>query len=132
MPILFPGFVRDMGNAVGRGLQRFGVRLPGFEEEWRSYVALTEPATREAFVRTLRTVVDVSGQTVSAHDRLYLAATLPTLIVWGRRDRIIPVDHAVAAQRSIPGSRLEIFDDAGHFPHCEEPDRFVEVLADFL
>ena len=56
------------------------------------------------------------GQRVSATDRLYLAAKLPTLIVWGERDPIIPADHGRAAHAAIPGSRLEIFDGAGPLP----------------
>jgi pimeloyl-ACP methyl ester carboxylesterase len=108
------------------------VRAPQVEEEWRSYVSLTDPANRQAFVRTLRSVIDLSGQAVSAHDRLYLASRLPTLIVWGRRDPIIPVEHATAAHAAVPESRLVIFEDSGHFPHAEEPQHFVEVLTDFL
>jgi len=43
------------------------------------------------------------------------------------------VSHAVVRARGpIPGSRLEIFDDVGHYPHCEAPERFVEVLLDFI
>jgi pimeloyl-ACP methyl ester carboxylesterase len=80
----------------------------------------------------LRAVIDPAGQAVDATDRLYLAAHVPTLIVWGARDAIIPVHHALAAHRAIPRSRLEIFDDAGHFPHCEAPERFVETLVDFI
>lgn len=132
MPILFPSFVRDAGNVLSRQLGRLGVRLPGIEEQWRNYVSLTDPGNRESFVRTLRSVVDVGGQTVSAHNRLYLASRVPTLILWGRNDRYIPVDHAHAAHAAIPGSRLEIFEGSGHFPHIEEAERFVEVLGDFL
>jgi len=132
MPVLFSSLARGVGNSVSRGLERLGVRAPHAEEEWRSFVSLTEPESRNAFVRTLRAVVDVSGQAVSAHDRLYLAARLPTLIIWGRRDPIIPVDHARAAHEAIPGSRLEIFERSGHFPQTEEPLHFVEVLTDFL
>jgi pimeloyl-ACP methyl ester carboxylesterase len=77
-------------------------------------------------------VIDLSGQAVSALGRLYRVAQLPTLIVWGGRDPFIPVSHAVAAHAAIPGSRLEIFDGVGHFPHCEAPERFVEVLVDFI
>ena len=69
---------------------------------------------------------------MSALDRLYLAAHLPTLIVWGDNDAIIPVEHARAAHEAIAGSRLEILEGVGHFPHAEAPDRFVEVLADFM
>jgi pimeloyl-ACP methyl ester carboxylesterase len=57
---------------------------------------------------------------------------MPTLIVWGARDSLIPVAHAHAAHEAIPGSRLEIFDDAGHFPHCEVPERFLNALVDFI
>jgi pimeloyl-ACP methyl ester carboxylesterase len=69
---------------------------------------------------------------VSAHDRLYLASTMPTLIVWGDRDRIIPVAQAYSAHDAMPDSRLEIFEGAGHFPHAERPDRFADVLHDFM
>ncbi len=63
---------------------------------------------------------------------MYLAADVSTLIVWGDRDPIIPVEHALTTHEMVPGSRLEIFEGAGHFPHCEQPERFVEVLIDFV
>ncbi|MGI8662596.1 MAG: alpha/beta fold hydrolase [Acidimicrobiales bacterium] len=132
MPALFPSFARDAGNAISRGLRRLGVRAPHLEQEWRGYASLSDPATRDAFLRTLRSVVGASGQTVSAHDRLYLASHLPTLIVWGERDRIIPIEHGRAAHAAIPGSRFEIFEGSGHFPHAEEPQRFIDVISDFV
>lgn len=132
MPLLFPSFVRDAGNKVSRWLFDRGLRAPTIEEQWRGYVSLTRPENRDPFIHTLRAVVDRGGQTVSAHDRLYLASQVPTLIIWGARDHIIPVEHAYAAHEAMPGSRLEIFDRSGHFPHAEEPTRFVEVLSDFV
>jgi pimeloyl-ACP methyl ester carboxylesterase len=93
---------------------------------------LADAETRTAFLHTLRAVVDIAGQRVSAADRLYLAAEAPTLIVWGDRDSIIPVAQGRATHAAIPGSRLEIFEGTGHFPHCERPDRFVDVLVDFM
>jgi alpha-beta hydrolase superfamily lysophospholipase len=57
---------------------------------------------------------------------------MPTLIVWGDRDRIIPVGHARAAHEAMPGSRIAIIDEAGHFAHVEEPSRFVEILCEFM
>jgi pimeloyl-ACP methyl ester carboxylesterase len=101
-------------------------------ELWRSYASLGDDGARRAFLRTLRAVVDPRGQAVSAANRLHLAAEVPTLIVWGDADPIIPVDHAYAAHASIPGSRLEIFEGIGHYPHCEAPERFVEVLSEFV
>jgi pimeloyl-ACP methyl ester carboxylesterase len=132
MPLLFPGFVRDAGNAVSQALARFGFRWAKGEQEWRAYTSLTEPQNRQSFVRTLRAVIDPAGQAVSATDRLYLARHLPTMIVWGRDDTIIPVSHAEAAHEAIPGSRLEILDGVGHFPPAETPDRVIDLLTDFV
>lgn len=132
MPILFPRIVRDRGNRVSAFLRDRGLRAPHVAEMWRAYTSLAEPDNRQAFVRTLRAVIDPGGQTVSARDRLYLADAVPTLIVWGDRDDIIPVEHAHRAHELMPGSRLEIFEGAGHFLHVEEPVRFAELLADFV
>ena len=77
-------------------------------------------------------MIDSGGQAVSALGRLYQVSQLPTLIVWGAKDPFIPVSHAIAAHEAIPGSRLEIFEGVGHYPHCEAPERFVEVLIDFI
>ena len=132
MPLLCPAFVRDQGNDLSRFLHHRGWRAPHVAEMWRAYASLAEPENRRAFVRTLRAVIDPGGQSVSARDRLYLAAGVPTLIMWGDEDPIIPVAHAHAAHEAIPGSRLEIFAGAGHFLHVEEPVRFAEVLTDFV
>jgi pimeloyl-ACP methyl ester carboxylesterase len=132
MPVLFPSFVRRRGNDLSRQLHARGVRMGRIAEMWNAYASLTESDNRQAFVRTLRAVIDPGGQTVSAGDRLYLAARMPTLIVWGEQDTIIPVAHALAAHEAIPHSRLEIIAEAGHFPHVETPERFLEVLLDFL
>jgi pimeloyl-ACP methyl ester carboxylesterase len=80
----------------------------------------------------VRSVIDPTGQRVSAADRLYLTREIPSLIVWGDRDRIIPVSHADLAHELMPGSRLEIFPGAGHFPFNDDPDRFIEVLEEFI
>jgi pimeloyl-ACP methyl ester carboxylesterase len=125
--------VRDAGTAVGRLLSRVGVR-PGADvsEIASGYGSLADADARHAFVHTVRAVLDSGGQRVSARDRLYLASELPTLIVWGSNDRIIPVAHGRAAHETIADSRLEILDGAGHFPHLDQPDRFAELLADFV
>ena len=69
---------------------------------------------------------------MSAQDRLYLAAEMPTLILWGENDPMIPVAHGRAAHAEMPGSRLEVFPDAGHFPFNDDPIRFATVLRDFV
>ncbi|MGA2933297.1 MAG: alpha/beta fold hydrolase [Acidimicrobiales bacterium] len=132
MPALFPAFVGNWGDSVVKFFGGRGFRNDEAVEMWRSYKSLTEGESRRAFVRTIRSVIDPGGQSVSAADRLYLAAHTPTLIVWGDHDRIIPLDHAYLAHEAIPNSRLEVMEGVGHYPHVEEPVRFVEILRDFL
>ena len=134
---VFPLFctprIRAAGNLVATWLARAGVQsTPASQEIWRSYASLADAANRRAFFRSLRDVIDFSGQAVSARGRLYRAARLPTLIVWGAQDPFLPRRHAVAAHKAIRGSRLEIFAGVGHYPHCEAPERFVAVIADFI
>jgi len=93
---------------------------------------LPDATSRAAFIRTLRAVVDWRGQVVTMLDRCYLVAGMPTLLMWGSRDAVLPVRHAHVAQAAMPGSRLEIFDGAGHFPFRSDPERFVKVLETFL
>ena len=132
LPAVFPGLVRPWGDAVSRVLADHGVRNAAALEVWRAYRSLTDPPSRRAFVRTMRAVIDPGGQSVSAVNRLYLAAGMPTLIVWGENDRIIPVSHAYRARDAIPGSQLQIMPGAGHFPHAEDPTRFAAILGDFI
>ena len=132
MPVIFPSFVRDAGDAIGRFVVDHGWRSPHVAEMWLAYKSLSGVENRHAFIRTLRSVIDPGGQSVSANDRLYLTAAMPTLIVGGDEDPIIPVSHALAAHEAMPGSRLEILEGVGHFPHVERPRRFVELLQDFL
>lgn len=132
-PLISTPWLRDAGNLVATWLDRAGVRsTPASQEIWRSYASLADAQSRRAFFRGLRAVIDFSGQAVSALSRLYRAAHLPTLIVWGAQDPFIPVSHAIVAHKAIPGSRLEIFEGVGHYPHCEAPEHFVAVLVDFI
>ncbi len=132
IPPLFPRFARRAGEKVMHFFHDRGVHAPHIAEMWNAYASLTETPNRHAFIRTVRAVIDPGGQTVSARDRLYLAAAVPTMIVWGDRDDIIPVAHAHATHRLLRKSRLEIFEGAGHFLHVEHPRRFAEVLRDFI
>src|ERR1700676_2687052 len=128
-PLVLSNTTRDMILGTARWLGRRGLKASaGQKAMWRSYESLTEPATRKAFIATVRAVVDQRGQTVSAMERLYLADTLPTLLVWGENDRIIPVSHARAAHEEMPGSRLEIIKGAGHSVQLEKPEQVSELL----
>ena len=98
----------------------------------RALRPLSSAGAREAFLQTLRSVIDVRGQRVSATDRLYLLETMPTLIVWGERDHTIPISHGIAAHEAIRHSRFETLPNAAHFPHIEDPEGLARILEDFL
>ena len=87
---------------------------------------------RDAFLHVLRAVVDWRGQVVTMTDRAYLARHMPTCVIWGDRDTVLPVGQAETARRTIPGVRIEIVKGGGHFPHEEFPDRCAAVLTDFV
>jgi pimeloyl-ACP methyl ester carboxylesterase len=133
LPFLVPSWLGRAVGGAGWAGARLGLRArPDLGEVVRGFLSLNDAEARAAFLHTLRAVIDPGGQRVSGHDRLYLASNLPTLLVWGERDPIIPVAHALAAHEAMPGSRLEIFSASGHFPHMEDTVGFVEVLRDFL
>jgi pimeloyl-ACP methyl ester carboxylesterase len=133
LPLLAAGRVLDGGRAVGRALDRVGIRLgTDAMEIARGHASLGDPESREAFVQALRASIDPGGQRVSATDRLYLASQLPLLIVWGRHDRVIPVAHGERAHALVPGSRLEVFERAGHFPHLDEPVSFIQLIEEWI
>ena len=132
MPVIFPSFARDWGDSLLRAITNRGIRMGRITEMWSAYASLAEAENRQAFVRTIRSVIDPGGQSVSALDRLYLASSMPTLIMWGDRDDIIPVSHAHAACDAIPGCQLVIIEGVGHFPQIEAPEQFVAAFLDFV
>jgi pimeloyl-ACP methyl ester carboxylesterase len=122
-----------VGNGVVSLLTARKAESARVQERWRKYSALADPLVRQAFLRTLRSVVDVRGQTVCALDRLpRLVGDLPTLIVAGARDAVIPAGHAQAAHAALPGSRLEIIDDAGHHPQLDCPATLAQLIDEFV
>jgi pimeloyl-ACP methyl ester carboxylesterase len=120
-------------SALVAAMQRLDTGLGQDAPDLRRVVdALPDATSRAAFIRTLRGVVDWRGQVVTMLDRCYLVRALPTLLVWGTRDSVLPIGHAYQAHAAMPGSRLEVFEGAGHFPFRTDPARFVTVLEEFL
>lgn len=134
LPVVASGWVHDIGDTALKVWS--GLRLPAISpstgEAWGSLRTLADSETRRAFLASSRGVIDVGGQTVSAHNRLAGLASRPSMLVWGERDRMIPAAHVQSAQRELPGTRVEIFPRSGHFPHADEPDRFARVLEEFI
>ena len=132
LPVLTSSQMLWLGRGLGGLLRRARLAPEGdLEVLARGFASLDNTGSRQAFLHTVRAVIDPSGQRVSAHDRLALAALIPSLIVWGERDSIIPVAHGAAAHGAMPGSRFEVFPGAGHMPHDADPERFAAVLTEF-
>jgi pimeloyl-ACP methyl ester carboxylesterase len=133
LPLLASSPLRGAGATLGGVLGRLGLKasadLRGLSE---GFASLGDGDARRAFVHTARSVIDPAGQRVDASDRLYLAEAIPSLIVWGERDRMIPISHGEAAHALMPGSRFETFPGAGHFPFNDDPERFAGLLHDFI
>jgi pimeloyl-ACP methyl ester carboxylesterase len=133
LPVIAHESLHGIGGAVAGALGRLGLRIgPDLVEMFRGYGSLADAGARMAFIHTLRAVLDITGQRVSATDRLYLAELLPSLVIWGDRDPLIPVAHAHSAHEALPNNRLEIFGGAGHFPQLYDPVRFAYTLIDFV
>ena len=120
-------------EAIGRGAAKVGWR-PGADISaiWRGFSSLGDRESRRAFLATTRAVIDIGGQSISAHDYLDTAPPPRTLIVWGSKDRMIPASHALSVEGEIPDCRVVLFKGAGHFPHLDDPDRFARLLREFI
>ena len=133
LPVVASRPVLNVADKLGSWLKSAGIHSPSDSAEiWSAYSSLSDGQARQAFLRTLRSVVDYRGQAVSAINRLHLSSGLPILLIWGDQDRIIPVAHGYAAHDAVAGSRLEVLAGVGHFPHVESPTAVVEILDDFI
>src|SRR3954470_9712255 len=132
LPALTSAGLLGVGRRAGGLLRRLRL-APGGDLEVlaHGFASLDNGGSRQAFLHTVRAVIEPGGQRVSAQDRLGLAELLPSLIVWGEKDSIIPVEHGEAAHAAMPGSRFEVFPGCGHMPHDAEPERFAALLVEF-
>ncbi|HEV2786084.1 MAG TPA: alpha/beta fold hydrolase [Solirubrobacteraceae bacterium] len=133
LPLLASGRFVGAGARVVGWIERLGLRVGSDIAAMASgFASLQDIEARRAFVHTARSVIDVGGQRVNATDKLYLAEAVPTLILWGDKDPIIPARHGIRAHELMPGSRLQIFSGAGHFPHHDDPAGFCAALTRFV
>jgi pimeloyl-ACP methyl ester carboxylesterase len=133
LPLLAREWSVKAGDAVRSVAAKIGIEAgPDIAEFARGYASLTEDGASEAFIHTMRSVIDPDGQRVSALDRLYLADQMPTMFVWGTEDPIIPVEHGRNAHRVVPNSRYVELEGSGHWPMLDAPDRIVHELQSFI
>ncbi len=105
---------------------RAGVYLQAIARALRP---LENAGARAAFLHTLRSVIDVQGQRVSATDRLYLLESIPTMIVWGERDHTIPIEHGRARAPGDPAQPLPDAPRRRPLPPPRGPGRAVAAAA---
>ena len=94
------------------------------------------PGAHEAFLAYLRSNANFLGsfkkEVIQAfHDNLG-TMTIPTLIIWGKQDRLLPAKHASIAESWIPDARVHLIDDCGHCPQMEHPEEFNTQVLEFL
>jgi pimeloyl-ACP methyl ester carboxylesterase len=129
LPLVAAPWLLGAGAATARALGRVGLRagsdLSGMAQ---GIASLGSVEARAAFIATVQSVIDPGGQRVNASDRLYLAAEVPTLIVWGERDLILPATHLAAARAALPHAQSHLFAGTGHMPQIERPDEFAALV----
>ncbi len=89
------------------------------------------PNFTDATLASLRTTVGAVGQREVLVDRLP-QLQMPTLIVWGVEDRVLPYWQAEEAIPRLQNGSLELIPNCGHLPHVEQPERFASILGDVL
>ena len=119
---LFPS--RAAGERIGQLAVYDPQKLDPFFEEYRRYTPVRQRPGR-AFWRGGRTVAMVATEDLQ---RL----KPPTLIIWGREDRFLPVAHGGRAAEAIPNARLHVIPEAGHVSFLDQPQAFCQAVLEFL
>lgn len=142
--ITTPGFHQATGLLTLPGLRHVGVlglrllarshlpRTRDLDQVADIFDSLRDVPTRAAIRHVVRAVVDWRGQIITMSDRAYLAGRVPTRVIWGDDDSVIPTRHAQVAEVVVPHAQVEIVPNSGHFPHRDHPQRFVKIIRDFI
>jgi len=135
-----PG-VPTLSRLVGRPEQARDVLRTCFYDVHRIPQALYEEAEQYGypsfaeFVHALRAGVTIRGVKPAVRDYwLALAQRYrgPVKVIWGREDRVIPVEHAAGARHVMPQAEIDVIERCGHLPMIERPDAFLAALLPFL
>jgi pimeloyl-ACP methyl ester carboxylesterase len=134
-----------LGDLVFRTYQRAFPSLrrwafpdsPSIDDQWMAAAAtvLRTPGVRESALRIARMGASLRGQRqemLADLHRQVAGIDVPTLIIWGRQDPVVPVAHAYAARDLIPHSEVRIIERCGHIPQVERPEEFNKLVLDFL
>lgn len=127
-------FVGELAAVAGRvgfnaTMRLYEPRLDrGLRDQWRSEFGWP---TRRAVLRFWR-----EEQALGAGSErivpILRALDRPALVIWGRRDRFVPVEQAERQRESFPRAEIAIFEESFHYPHLDDPDRTAELVVPFL
>ena len=99
------------------------------------YDLFSQPGFRVFFLRVLRLIVNARGAREEIlgpiMNNLY-KITQPVLIIWGDKDRVLPLKHSYFAKEKLPNARLKIMKGCGHIPFFERSDEFNRLVLEFL
>jgi pimeloyl-ACP methyl ester carboxylesterase len=90
--------------------------------------AIEKPCARDAFESTFRN----STTTRVESDRLKQISNIPCLIIWGRKDNLIPLEYVKEFMNDLPNAKLQIIEDSGHSPFVEKTALVYESIRSFL
>lgn len=100
------------------------------EEQIATYTApWSDPGTRDALLQTIRQCIPSNADELVAR---FKSITIPTLLLWGRHDRVIPLKVAELLHEAIPSSVLEVLEECGHVPQEEQPHKTIASISQFI
>jgi pimeloyl-ACP methyl ester carboxylesterase len=142
--VTLPGFHQAVGvltlpvlRHLATGALRAAAQLPhpaarDLDEIAAMVEALRDPRARRALRHVVRACVDLRGQIITMVDRAYLTQELPMCVIWGTADPVIPASHAETVRQIAQTARVELVENAGHFPHKADPEAFVASVESFI
>ncbi len=99
------------------------------------YQIVSQPGATKAFLATLRSSVKFTGlrkEVLGSFTDNYNSIKAPTLVIWGKQDRVLPFSGMNVAEKGIPNTMVHIFDPCGHMPQIERPEEFNTIVENFL
>jgi len=100
-----------------------------------SYNIASQPGAQQSFLSLLRSMGNFLGTKKSLLNRSKRTITSlknPILVIWGKNDNLLPVEHAYKIKQDFLHVQVEIFNKCGHLPHMEYPDKFHQTVINFL
>ena len=133
LPMLGVRPLVNAGAKVGGRLGKVGLRIGADLVAYSQGMAtLADIEARSAFVHTARGMIDLGGQRIDARDKLYLTAGVPTLIVWGERDPVIPAATGIRAHELDAGQPPRDRRGRRALPPPPDPDAFATAVQRFV